>query len=144
MKNFEFQSGFNEFPLQEAETSGQLASDSEKLQQLKAVVRMATGQCPNPNGIEKRKNPRVPFPFPVEISLPENSPKKDLLQEDAVIGRFLSCQGFDFYHKNPLPSPYYRLTIPCLDQPIEVMLKITWTKSTGLGWWESGGRFVGT
>jgi len=66
-----------------------LASDSEKLQQLKAIVRMATGQCPNPNaedmgGPERRKNPRVPFPFPVEIKLPQNNPSHQQLEELSV------------------------------------------------------------
>lgn len=133
------------FGLEASNFQVQPVTDSETLQQLKTVVRMAAGNLSsgNPIGTERRANPRVAFPFPVEIQVPASAVENEQDNEQAVIGRFLSCYGFDFYHKDPLPHPIYRMVIPCMGQSIEVMLKIGWTRSSGLGWMESGGKFLG-
>lgn len=121
--------------------SQQLRTTAERL---KAVVRLVLGSSPHqpPMGVERRRDPRVAFPFPIDI-IPIDSQGfiRTELQE-AVIGRFLSYRGLDFYHLQPLPFPSYRCILPCHGQGIAVTLQVNWSRCNEHGWMESGGRFL--
>ncbi len=113
-------------------------------ERLKAVVRLVLGSSPHqaPMGIERRRDPRVAFPFPIDI-IPIDS--KGFIRTElqiSVIGRFLSHRGLDFYHLQPLPFPSYRCLLPCHGQGIAVSLQVNWRCCNEHGWMESGGRFL--
>lgn len=126
------------------DVDNEAAQQQSTAERLKAVVRLVLGSSPHqaPLNVERRRDPRVAFPFPIDV-IPIDA--KGFIRTElqvAVIGRFLSHRGLDFYHLQPLPFPSYRCVLPCHGQGIAVSLQVNWSRCNEHGWMESGGRFL--
>lgn len=95
------------------------------------------------SGSERRREPRLPYPYPIYLTplSPVDQPLTD--QTVVVIGRHLSEHGLDFYHREALT---YRRAIASLDAGkagfIGLLLELTWCRFTRHGWYDNGGRFL--
>lgn len=92
---------------------------------------------------ERRQAPRTPFPHLVRVQAID--PQTLAAQDEplVVVGRYLSEQGFGFYHNTPLAHRFVAVT---LESPggdaVRLLLDLSWCRFTQLGWYESGGRFL--
>jgi hypothetical protein len=95
--------------------------------------------------VERRREQRYPYPHLVHLT-PVNADGLTPAGESVVvIGKHLSERGLGFYHREPLP---YRRMIVSLEAPgglhLGFLIDLTWCRFTRHGWYESGGRFLGS
>lgn len=92
---------------------------------------------------ERRRQRRHSFPYLVQLTPVEDDGTPVTDRALVVVGRYLSEQGFDFYHQEPLE---FRRVIISLDHapspPVSLLLDLTWCRFTRQGWYDSGGRFL--
>jgi hypothetical protein len=108
------------------------------------VQRALCGPLTPRRGIERRREQRHPYPYPVLLT-PLDGDDVPLEGEPiVVVGKHLSESGLDFYCHQPLP---YRRVIASLecgrDEWVGLLLDLKWCRFTRFGWYENGGRFLG-
>jgi hypothetical protein len=107
-------------------------------------VRQALAAAQQPyRGSERRREPRLPYPYPIYLT-PINPSGLALVDETLiVIGKHLSEHGVDFYHREAIP---HRRVIASLDAGdlgwVGLLLELTWCRFTRHGWYDNGGRFL--
>ena len=110
----------------------------------KAVRQFLNSLYPGTPFVERRREPRYPFPHLIQL-IPAGRDAKPLPNHDPVVvaGKHLSDRGLAFFHQSPLP---YRRVIAVLDgregRKFRVLLDLTWCRFTQLGWYEGGGRIL--
>jgi len=94
-------------------------------------------------GAERRREPRLPYPYPIYLTplAPSGLPLVD--NTLIVIGKHLSEHGVDFYHREAIP---HRRVIASLDAGelgwVGLLLELTWCRFTRHRWYDNGGRFL--
>jgi hypothetical protein len=94
--------------------------------------------------VERRREPRYPFPHLIQIA-PASRDGKPLPHHEPMIvcGKHLSDRGLAFFHQTPLP---HRRVIASVEgregRWIHFLLDLTWCRFTQLGWYEGGGRIL--
>ena len=93
-------------------------------------------------GLERRRNLRVPFPYPIYLTPVD--PNGDAVHEKrfAVVGRHLSECGLDFYHSEPVTSRKLIASLDDHNDQVGFVMELTWCRFGRHGWYENGGRFV--
>ena len=110
----------------------------------KAVRQFLNSLYPGTPFVERRREPRYPFPHLIQL-LPAGRDGRPLANHDPIVvaGKHLSDRGLAFFHQMPLP---YRRVIAVLDgregRKFRVLLDLTWCRFTQLGWYEGGGRIL--
>jgi hypothetical protein len=93
---------------------------------------------------QRRQAQRMPFPHLVcvqAVDLHTLVPQDEPL---VVVGKYLSEQGLGFFHQVPLPHRFVVATLEVHGgPPARMLLDVSWCRFTRLGWYESGGRFLG-
>jgi len=57
-------------------------------------------------------------------------------------GRDISQEGISFSHKKPIPQKLVQVTFnPTDDQPVSVIVELTWCRFSRDGTYQSGGKF---
>ena len=101
--------------------------------------RLCEGRCVS----ERRRQQRHSFPYLVQLTPVDDDGAPVTDRTMIVVGRYLSEEGFDFYHQDPLE---FRRVIISLDHapspPVSLLLDLTWCRFTRQGWYDSGGRFL--
>lgn len=120
------------------------ASIQDVQQEIRSHVRRAIAETQfTYSGQERRRNPRVPFPYPVYLTPLDSDGNAEPEKSFTVLGRHLSDCGLDFYHSQPVTS---RKLIASLDsngeRAIGFVMELTWCRFGRHGWYENGGRFV--
>ncbi|GEM_PF-1715136 len=111
-------------------------------QRLKAVVKLVLSHAKHePLNLERRIDSRMAFPSPIQLTPIDSCGVLRTELSTAVIGRYLTYRGLDFYHQTPLPYNNYRCLLPCQDEFIAVSLQVNWSRCNEYGWMESGGYF---
>ena len=95
--------------------------------------------------IERRREHRYPYPCLMHLTpLAADGVTPDG-ESIVVAGKHLSAQGIGFYHTDPLP---HRRMIVSLETAagtwIGFLVDLTWCRFTRHGWYESGGKFLGS
>lgn len=94
-------------------------------------------------GLERRRNPRLPFPYPIYLTPLDVNGDVDHEKSFAVVGRHLSECGLDFYHTEPVTSRTLIASLDGLeDTAVSFVMELTWCRFGRHGWYENGGRFV--
>lgn len=95
------------------------------------------------DGIERRHDRRVPFPYPIRLTpsdhvgIPTGEPTR------VVLGRHLAERGLDFYHKEPMPHRHVIASFECGDgRWISLLLQLHRCRFNSTGWYDTGGRFL--
>jgi hypothetical protein len=108
------------------------------------VQRILAGAQSSLRSSERRREKRYPYPYPVYLTPVAKDGVTPLGETLVVLGKHLSEQGFDFYHREPLP---YRRAIVSFETPrghwIGVLLDLSWCRFGRHGWYDNGGRFLG-
>ena len=108
------------------------------------VQRILAGAQSSLRALERRREKRFPYPYPVYFTPVAKDGITPLGETLVVLGKHLSEHGFDFYHREPLP---YRRAIISFETPpgrwIGVLLDLTWCRFGRHGWYDNGGRFLG-
>src|SRR5688572_14210041 len=93
--------------------------------------------------IERRREVRKPYPYPIHITPLDSAGQPDADRTFVVIGKHLAPHGIDFYCKEPVPE---RRVIASLDGGREgwlgLLLELNWCRFGRHGWYENGGRFL--
>ena len=98
--------------------------------------------------VERRRGQRHAYPYPLQIwpaggcRISKDGSIEALGQSTVVMGKHLSAGGLDFYSPGPIAD---RQIVACLDggeQPMHVLLDLTWCQFGGHGVYVNGGRFV--
>jgi hypothetical protein len=101
------------------------------------------GVQPTREVVERRRESRHPFPYPVRIT--PVTTKGRLMPELSlfVLGKHLSRLGMDFYHLEPVPHRRVIATLPCGASPsVSMLMDLTWCRFGAHRWYENGGKFV--
>ena len=97
---------------------------------------------PDP-AVERRRDRRYPYPHLVRLTPVGADGRTPCGETILVAGNTLSEGGFGFYHPQPLP---YRRMIASFhsgdDRWLGLLIDLRWCRFVGLGWYESGGRFL--
>ena len=98
---------------------------------------------PDRVGGERRRTTRHPFPYPVYLT-PFAANEIPVVEDTvAVIGRYLSFLGLDFYHRDPIPYRRAILSLPCgADGWVGLVMDLTWCRFNKHGWYDGGGHFL--
>lgn len=95
--------------------------------------------------VERRSSRRYPYPYLVRLSPVASDGNSSGGPSIVVAGRSLSEGGFGFYHPQPIP---HRRVIAQFHvgngRWVGFLMDLPWTRFTAEGWYESGGRFLGT
>ena len=93
--------------------------------------------------LERRNDRRYPYPQLIRLTPVDETGKPIPSQTIAVVGKTLSERGVGFYHSQPFP---HRRVVASFhagdDRWLGLLVDISWCRFTGLGWYESGGRFL--
>jgi hypothetical protein len=93
--------------------------------------------------LERRNDRRYPYPQLIRLTPVDDSGKQISSKTIAVVGKTLSERGVGFYHPQALP---YRRAVASFhagdDRWLGLLVDLSWCRFTGLGWYESGGRFL--
>jgi hypothetical protein len=93
--------------------------------------------------LERRTDRRYPYPQLIRLTPIDENGRQITGKTIAVAGKTLSERGVGFYHPEPLP---YRRMVASFhagdDRWLGLIVDISWCRFTGMGWYESGGRFL--
>ena len=114
-------------------------------EQIERCVQFALrGASPNRAHDERRRERRHPFPYPVRL-VPVNTRGEVLGDSLVVLGKHLTNCGFDFYYQHPVSHRRVIASFTCeSNEPVEMLMDLTWCRFGGHGWYENGGRFLST
>lgn len=108
-----------------------------------AAVRFLLGIQPNRPGIERRREQRFPYPYPIRLTPVTTDGSVPPAESVVVLGKHLNEHGLDFYFNEPLP---YRRVIASFERNgreiVHLLLELTWCRFGRHGWYENGGRFL--
>ena len=100
---------------------------------------------PHGTVVERRMDQRYPYPHFFYLTPVAGDGISPQGASTVVIGKSLSERGLSFYYQQPLAE---RRMIASLEtSPLRwagFLIDITWCRFTQYGWYEGGGRFVGT
>lgn len=93
--------------------------------------------------IERRRDRRYPYPRLIRLTPVGLDGRTPLGPSTTVAGSTLSERGLGFYHPEPLAERRMICTLDAGDDRwLGLLTDLTWCRFTGLGWYESGGRFL--
>jgi hypothetical protein len=112
-------------------------------QEIGIAVRLLLGNMPLHVGIERRREHRFPFPYPIRLTPMTTDGSVSPAESVVVLGKHLTEHGVDFYYNEPLP---YRRAIASFErgdrQVVHIVMDLTWCRFGRHGWYENGGRFL--
>lgn len=98
---------------------------------------------PDRRGLERRRETRHPFPFPVPLTPLDDRGQPLVDQTFTVLGKTLGDQGFDFFHLRPLAHRSVIASLPDGDGGWRgILMDLAWCRFCQFGWYDSGGRFL--
>lgn len=101
------------------------------------------GAKPMREAVERRREPRHPFPYPVQITPVTAHGKLVPDLSIFVLGKHISRLGLDFYHIEPVPHRRVIASLSCNnDGAVSILMDLTWCRFGAHRWYENGGRFV--
>ncbi len=125
-----------------AVTPGKLPRATERTVR-QGVLQVLASVQPAQQGMERRREKRHPFPYPVYLTPVGRDGMTPLGETIVVLGKHLSELGFDFYHRSPLP---YRRAIVSFETAagiwVGMLLDLSWCRFGRHGWYDNGGRFL--
>jgi hypothetical protein len=93
--------------------------------------------------IERRRESRQPYPYPVHITPLAEDGEPELQRTFVVIGKHLSPEGFDFYCPKPLAERRVIASLDCGREGwVGLLLELAWCRFSRHGWYDNGGRFI--
>lgn len=99
---------------------------------------------PSLKWLERRSEPRFAYPYPFHLTPLSLSGVILVDGTLSVIGRHLSENGLDFYHRDPLPYRRAIATLPALaNEWIGLVIELTRTRLSGHGWYDYGAKIIG-
>ena len=121
--------------------AGGVATDQAMRHQ---VWELLSGTYPAIERLERRAEQRFPFPHLIylhPIALSEAVDHRALV----VVGKDISERGLGFYHREPIS---HRRMIASLlshdDHWLAFLIDLSWCRFNKHGWYDSGGRLLGT
>jgi hypothetical protein len=112
-------------------------------QDLFAAVRRLLGTQHLHAGLERRREHRFPYPYPIRLTPVTTDGTVPPAESVTVLGKHLNEHGLDFYFKEPLA---YRRVIASFEQNgreiMHIVMELTWCRFGRHGWYENGGRFL--
>jgi hypothetical protein len=110
---------------------------------VEAAVRSMLGFPLGRRNVERRRERRYPFPYPIRLTPMTTDGSVSPGESVVVLGKHLSEHGVDFYFNAPLP---YRRVIASFERGgqeiLHLMMDLTWCRFGRHGWYENGGRFL--
>jgi hypothetical protein len=98
---------------------------------------------PSRKGIERRRDSRYPYPYPIHLTPIGADGQPEALRTFVVIGKHLSSRGVDFYFRLPLPERRVIASLDCGREGwIGLLLELAWCRFSRHGWYDNGGRFL--
>jgi hypothetical protein len=95
------------------------------------------------SGLERRREARHPFPYPIHLTPVTKDGRPDVDRTLVVIGKHLSEHGIDFYHPQPVPFSRVIASLETRERGwVGLLLELTWCRFTRHGWYDNGGRFL--
>jgi hypothetical protein len=120
------------------------AAGSQRERILRGVHSALSLYHPSLKRVERRSEPRFPYPYPFHLTPLADTGVILVEATLSVIGRHLSEHGLDFYHRDPFPYRRAIATLPAMaNEWVGMVIEITRTRLSSLGWYDYGGRIVG-
>jgi hypothetical protein len=108
-----------------------------------AIQQVLGAAEPGRRAMERRREARHPFPYPIRLTPYADDGQPDLRRTFAVIGKHLAAHGIDFYSGQPLAERRVIASLDCgRDDWISLVLELTWCRFSRHGWYDNGGRFL--
>jgi hypothetical protein len=109
--------------------------------QVRRILALASSP---PIAEQRRQAQRTPFPHLIRVHAVDPHTLAAVDEPLVVVGKFLSEQGLGFFHQAPLAHRFAVVTLELYGgEPVRLLLDVSWCRFTRLGWYESGGRFLG-
>lgn len=120
------------------------ASRDDHAESIRASIQLVLASLqPTLQQLDRRHDKRHPYPYPVYLTPVDREGATPSGATIVVLGKHLSEQGFDFYHREPLP---HRRAIVSFEASrstwIGVLLDLSWCRFGRHGWYDNGGRFL--
>ena len=98
-----------------------------------------------PVSLEQRNSARIDYTSPVYLTPLDEKGDPQFDDSFGVLGRQISEQGFDFYHKDPIP---HQIVIASFEYSpsrwVGIKMKLKWCRFAKHGYFENGGEFLET
>jgi hypothetical protein len=95
--------------------------------------------------VERRTETRHPYPYPIHMTPVDRTGQPLVAETFVVVGKHLSSHGADFYYAQPLEWSRVIASFPLHNGKwIGLLMELTWCRFSRHGWYDNGGRFVGT
>jgi hypothetical protein len=111
--------------------------------EIHTAVRYLLGVQPPRPAMERRREQRFPFPYPIRLTPVTTDGAVPPAESVVVLGKHLNEHGVDFYFNEPLP---YRRVIATFERNgreiMHILMDLTWCRFGRHGWYENGGRFL--
>jgi hypothetical protein len=112
-------------------------------QEIGAAVRSLLGNTQQRITVERRREHRFPFPYPIRLTPMTTDGTVSPAESVVVLGKHLNEHGVDFYYTEPLP---YRRAIASFErggqEVVHIVMDLTWCRFGRHGWYENGGHFL--
>jgi hypothetical protein len=109
----------------------------------KDILKLLTEAYPREGLLERRRDARYPFPFPVYLTPVGEDGLTPSGESVVAAGKDLSESGLGFYHAVPLPYRRFIVSVEKKDRHwLRFLLDLIRSRSIRPGWHESSGRFV--
>jgi hypothetical protein len=120
----------------------QLAA-TDSVDGIMASIESAVAAVEQHSGLERRREARYPFPYPVPLTPFTEAGDPDTGRTFVVIGKHLAAHGIDFYCKRPLGDKRVIASLDCGAAGwIGLVVELAWCRFNRHGWYDNGGRFV--
>ena len=98
---------------------------------------------PAPRLIERRRESRYPYPYPVHLTPYGKDREPDVDRTFVVIGKHLASHGIDFYCRQPIADRRLIVSLDCGSEGwVGLVLELGWCRFNRHGWYDNGGRFI--
>lgn len=109
-----------------------------------AIQLILAGNQQERKTFERRRDARFPYPHPVHLTPLDRDDLPQTAETFVVLGKQISEQGFDFFHRLPIAERRVIASLPNgTNGWIGLRLELTWCRFNRHGWYDNGGRFLG-
>jgi hypothetical protein len=120
------------------------SSDAPRRDDVALCVESAlAAQEPRSRAVERRRESRQPFPYPIHLTPYNAAGEPDVERTFVVIGKHLAPHGLDFYCPRPLAERRVIASLECgANGLVGLVVELAWCRFSRHGWYDNGGRFI--
>lgn len=106
------------------------------------VRRIVAGKQPIDRRIDRRKDVRYAFPYPLKLLPVDAALRAEYRGAISAIGKHLTLHGIDFYCTHPIAAKEVICEFDAGPSRLSIVLELNWCRHNAQGWFENGGKFL--